>query len=288
MSNLGIRTGISAGLLALLLLSSGCGSIGEHLFVPGALQGQPAGIVPPSNRYELLSLRTHDGTRIEAEFGKALDANGLPLPDFQERPTVLLFYANSMSMRLDHGLFEDFRRLGVNVIMPDYPGYGMSEGRPSEKGCYAAADAVYDYALSRPDIEHQRILAAGWSLGAAVAVDLGSRRHLAGLVLLGVFTNLREVGRNTFPWAIRWNVPLLTSRCKMDNLSKMPAVTCPVLIVHGTRDPIATPTMAQELASAAKTEVTILPVEGAQHFDLVQIGGEALWQKIREWVGRRD
>ena len=44
--------------------------------------------------------------------------------------------------------FDRFRRLGLNVIIPDYVGYGMSGGSPSEKGCQATADAAYDYLVS--------------------------------------------------------------------------------------------------------------------------------------------
>ena len=47
--------------------------------------------------------------------------------------------------------FDRFRRLGLNVIVPDYIGYGMSEGHPSEKGCTATADAAYDYLVSSED-----------------------------------------------------------------------------------------------------------------------------------------
>lgn len=283
-----MRWFLLAGLLLALVLLTGCGSMGEHIFVPGAMQGLPGGIVPPSNRYELVSLHTRDGTPIVVEFGKALDARGAPLSDCARQPTVLFFYPRSMSLRLDHGLFENFRRLGVNVLMTEYPGYGMSGGKPSEKNCYAAADAAYDYLMSRPDIEHHRVIAAGWSLGAAVAVDLASRRPFAGLLLLGVFTSLKDVGHNTFPWLIRWSVPLLTSRCKLDSLAKVPAVTCPVLIVQGTLDPIATPGMAQRLAAAAKTIATIIPVEGAQHFNLFEIGKKPLWLKIGDWLRARD
>jgi fermentation-respiration switch protein FrsA (DUF1100 family) len=40
--------------------------------------------------------------------------------------------------------------LGESVLVFDYPGYGLSEGKPSEAGCYAAADAAYDW-LGRVD-----------------------------------------------------------------------------------------------------------------------------------------
>ena len=41
--------------------------------------------------------------------------------------------------------FMQFRRRGFNVMVPDYLGYGMSGGKPSEAGVYATADACFDH-----------------------------------------------------------------------------------------------------------------------------------------------
>ena len=38
--------------------------------------------------------------------------------------------------------FDQFRRLGLNVLIPEYVGYGMSGGKPSETGCRETADAA--------------------------------------------------------------------------------------------------------------------------------------------------
>ena len=49
--------------------------------------------------------------------------------------------------------FERFRRLGVNVLIPEYVGYGMSGGKPSERGCRGTADAAYEYLVRTRGIE---------------------------------------------------------------------------------------------------------------------------------------
>jgi pimeloyl-ACP methyl ester carboxylesterase len=45
--------------------------------------------------------------------------------------------------------FSKWRKLGYNVMIPDYLGYGMSGGKPSEAGCRATADAAYDWLVAR-------------------------------------------------------------------------------------------------------------------------------------------
>ena len=87
----------AAGLLCLLLLS-GCAAVGERRALPGISHGAPEGRLPPSPRYELLWLRTSDGTRIAAELCSAEDSNGKALADPDQGPTLLFFYARPMCL----------------------------------------------------------------------------------------------------------------------------------------------------------------------------------------------
>ncbi len=243
-------------------------------------QGRPDAIIQPRPGYDLIHLTTRDGTAIVAQFGRALDSRGVPAADPEEMPTVIFFYGNGACAAYMAEEFVRFRMLGVNVLMPDYPGYGMSEGKPSEKGFYATADAAYDYLQSQPGIDGNRIIAAGWSMGAAVAIDLASRRKVEGLVTVSAFTNLPAVAHSMVPW-----FPIsLIIRSRFDNLGKIPLVTCPIFIAHGTRDDLVPPEMADRLAAAATVKVLPYRVQGGGHNDVFQAGGEPLWQAIRASV----
>jgi len=269
---------MSASLLCLGGILGGCRSLEEKLIFPGAAsQGQPYAAIPPSKDYELIPLVTSDGTRIVAQFGGALDSLGQPAADAGRAPTVIFFYGNG-AFAAQMGLeFWNLRRLGVNVLIPEYPGYGMSGGKPSERGFYAAADAAYDYLQRRPGIGHGRIVAAGWSLGAAVAVDLAARRGVVALIAINAFTTLPAVAHALEPW-----MPVsLVIRSRFDNIQKIPAVTCPLLLIHGDRDELVPPTMTGELARAAPGRVTTFTVEGGGHNDVFAAGGDGLWKAVR-------
>ena len=276
-------------LTCLVLLLAGCAAVGERRALPGTGHGTPGAQLPPSPRYEVLRLQTRDGTRIAAEFCQAQDAKGQPLTDANQHPTVIFFYARAMHLSEEPAqkLADYFRRMGVNVLIPEYPGYGMSEGRATEQGCYAAADAAYGYAVQRAGGGQARIIIAGWSLGTGAAVDLASRQPASGLIIIGAFTSIRDMARTMVPWPLRWLAKPMTARCRFDNLAKIPAVTCPILLVYGADDTFVPPEMSERLAAAAKAKVTSLPVAGAHHADVWTVGGEALWQKIADWVHSR-
>jgi pimeloyl-ACP methyl ester carboxylesterase len=183
-----------------------------------------------------------------------------------------------MAYSLD--VFNRFRGLGFNVIMADYPGYGMSDGSASESGCYATADAQYDYLLTRSDVDKGRMVSAGWSLGAAVAIDLASRRHVAGLATFSAFTNIADMSRSLLK-GLPLVIPLSS---RFDNLAKIGSVSVPVFMAHGTQDQLVPPEMLDQLAKSAKTAVTTVRVNGAAHNDIFQRGGNSLYQKVKAYV----
>ena len=264
--------------------------VGNHIVLPSMLQGKPEGILRPGASFEIVSLTTRDGVRIGAEFAPAETNDGHPLPDAQRRPMLLYFYGAQRTLATPptQSQIRYFRMMGVNVLMPDFPGYGMSGGSPSEPGFSAAADAAYDYLLGRAGGEPGRILVSGSSRGAASAIDLASRRAVSGLVIMSGFTRMADFGYRYFPAAPRWLVRRLFSSVPLDNAAAIRRVTCPILIIHGTVDPRVPFAMADELAAAAGGPVTRIKVPGAGHDDIGKVGGVKLWTGIRDWLAARD
>ncbi len=260
---------------------AGCDWVEQKLIFPGAASlGQPYAQIPPGPDYQLIRLRLKEGTRIIAQFGGALGPAGGPLGAADRAPTVLFFYGNGAYAAGMAAEFWNFRHLGLNAMIVDYPGYGMSEGQPSEERFYQAADAAYDYLLSQSSIDHRRIVAAGWSMGAAVALDLARRRPVAALVVVDAFTTLPETAHSLAPC-----MPTsILIRSRFDNLGKIPQVACPILIVHGDRDEIVPPAMSGRLAAAARSKVRAYTVAGAGHNDTFEIGGEPLWHELGDFL----
>ncbi|MGD1278766.1 MAG: alpha/beta hydrolase [Tepidisphaeraceae bacterium] len=249
------------------------------IFPGSATQGRREAMVHPAPGQELLPLTARDGTKIAALLAMGQDPGG-PAPRGQDRPTVLFFYGNAMCLAHCGDLLDELRPLGFNVVIGDYPGYGMSDGRPSEAGCYAAADALYEHVLGRADIDRGKIVAAGWSLGAAVAIDLASRRRVAGLAAFSAFTSSAALARRIVPW-----LPVsLLLRGQFDSLTKIAKVSCPIMLVHGGRDELIPARMSDRLAQAATTRVFRIRVDDAGHNDLFAIGGARLMQQFKQFV----
>lgn len=250
------------------------------LVFPGhATQGTRAAIVPPGGDYELLDLRTSDGVTITAIFGTALSPDGDRLPDPGSRPTLIFFYGNGMSMADCMGEFRKFRKLGANVLIPDFAGYGMSGGKPSEQSFYATADACWGHLVTRPDVDPTKIVPAGWSIGAGVAVELASRKPVAGLVTFSAFTSMPDMGRQLLPW-----LPTsLLLKHRFENEQKLRQIDVPALIIHGRDDRIIPFRMSERLAAAAKGSVTTLWVD-TDHNDLFDLGQDQILPALGQFL----
>lgn len=257
------------------------GAFQTYLIFPGAsTQGRADAVVGPIDGGEILTLTAKTGEKVTALFGRALLADGTLRPDASERPTILFFYGNGMCLADCTGDFMKLRRRGFNMMVPDFIGYGMSGGKPSEKGVYATADACFDHLLQRGDIDPAQITPMGWSLGASAAIHLAATRQVPRLVIVSAFTSVVDMGRRLFPY-----LPTsLLLKHRFENLSKMREIKVPVFIAHGSRDQIVPFDMSQSLAASAGGPVTKHDVIDGDHNDVFDAGGIELANAIAAFI----
>jgi len=218
--------------------------------------------------FEDVPFTAADGVRLHGWF--------VPAPRAQTasgaRPfTFIMFHGNAgnISHRIDWAkLYRD--RLGVNVFLFDYRGYGRSEGEPTEKGTYLDGEAAVAAMIARPDVDPARIVLAGHSLGAGVATEVALRRPPAGLALESPFASVADMAKQVIPF-----LPvglLLTTR--YETAKKIAKVTCPVLVIHGDRDEVIPFDQGIKVYEAAPQPKTFFRLRGAMHNDTYLAGGE--------------
>ena len=113
------------GFLAMIYL------LQDRMIFPGsATQKSAEASFFPRSGAELLQLTSARGERVTALYGPALLADGRPHPEALSRPALVYFYGNAMCLAYAETEFDRFRRLGLNVLIPDYLGYGLGTARP--------------------------------------------------------------------------------------------------------------------------------------------------------------
>lgn len=211
-----------------------------------------------------------------AEDGVRLHAFHLPAPGGASR-AILLLHGNAGNASHRLPLAAALADQGADVLLLDYRGYGLSEGRPSEQGVYADAHAALAH-LGARGFAAERVLLMGQSLGGAIAVDLAQERRLAGVVLESTFSSLADVARGVVgPVA-----PLLRGR--FDSAEKIARLRAPLLQLHGDRDEIVPFELGRMLFEAAPEPKVFETLRGAGHNDTAEVGGAAYFARIGRFL----
>lgn len=146
------------------------------------------------------------------------------------RTALLIAHGNRELISWWDTRIEPFVDAGHPVLVFEYPGYGSSGGSPSRDSIGAASTAAFDWLAARPEVDGERIVAMGKSLGGGVVADLSRARPLAGLILQSTFTSLPDLLWESYA------IPAWLVRDPFDVRQALRAFGGRVLILHGDHD----------------------------------------------------
>jgi fermentation-respiration switch protein FrsA (DUF1100 family) len=201
------------------------------------------------------------------------------VPPRGDRPVVLYFHGNGGSLAWRADRFRSLVADGTGLVALSYRGYGGSTGSPTERGLIADAEAAYAFAAARYPVE--RIAVWGESLGTGVAVPIAASRNIARLILETPFTSAADVGARIY-----WFLPvqfLMKDSFRSDAL--IGKVTVPILMLHGTADPVVPPWFGEKLFALANEPKRFVRFEGGGHSNLDQFGAQ---DTIRAFLYSRE
>lgn len=234
---------------------------GSLLYLPGIpsreLTADPRDI---GLDYEEVHLQAADGVGLHGWYVPAGDARG----------TLLFFHGNAgnISHRLDS--LRIFHRLGLNVLIFDYRGYGRSEGKPSEEGMQQDALAAWNHLVTVRGEAPERVVLFGRSLGAALAAWLAARERPGALILESAFVSVPELAGDLYWWLPARRL----SRLRYDTRDYLAGVQCPVLVVHSPDDEIIPYRHGRALYEAARPPKAFLQLRGDHNMGFLLSGAE--------------
>ena len=185
-----------------------------------------------------------------------------------EKAPLLIFFggnANNTSnlcMRFEiKNIFNYFEN--YNVLMVDYPGYGLSEGRPSDVTMFEAALSTYDYAEKLENVDKQNIVVLGYSIGTGVATYLASQRDVNGLILIAPYDralSLYNDNLNIFYGPIK-----ILTKYKFDSISYAKDINVLPLIFTSYKDEVINYKFSLNLAKYFKNEGETIVLDNTTH-----------------------
>jgi len=152
-----------------------------------------------------------------------------------------------------------FLKLGYDVVIPDYRGYGKSTGTiTNEQDFYADMVTVYQYVQN--NYPENQITLYGQSMGSGLAAMVAAQQQPARLILESPYYSMRDMAALQFPWIPRF---LLKYQLRTDLW--LAAVDCPVYLIHGAVDPVIPYQASARLYPLIVGEKELLTVTGGGH-----------------------
>lgn len=198
--------------------------------------------------YDDVSFKARDGTGL----------NGWYIPRQGSDQVLLFFHGNAGNISHRGESVAIFHRLGLNVFIVDYRGYGHSQGKPSEAGLYEDARAAWHYLTVTRGIDEANIIIFGRSLGTVVAAKLASEVQPRALILESALSSARDMAKVVLP--ILSYVTIL--RFKFDTADYVQDVTSPLLVLHSPDDEIIPFELGEKVYQAANQPKQFVAIEG--------------------------
>ncbi|MFO8028903.1 MAG: alpha/beta hydrolase [Cyclonatronaceae bacterium] len=247
-------------------------------------------------RFDVPGFTLHEQT-VVTEDGEHLDS--WFLEHEEARATVLYLGGNGFLMVKSRPLIEAYAKAGVNLLLFDYRGYGMSSGTPSVEGLKKDAASAFDAAANTiaartgghnedahtaDDIHSENthpVFIHGHSMGSLLAGWLVERNQVNGYVLESPISNVSDWTEGLVPFLlkpfIRFDIDPVLAR--EDNISRVANIHSPLLIIAGERDEITPVRMAETLyeasGSASRQKIRI-PEGGHNDLPVYEVYAETL------------
>ncbi len=174
--------------------------------------------------------------------------------------TLLFCHGNAGNIMSRLDKIQLLHRIGLNIFIFDYRGFGRSEGSPGERGIYLDAQAAYDYLVYTLKVKPTEIILYGESLGSAVAIDLARIKPVKGIIIEGGFSSGKDMAAKIYPF-----LPRFIFSDIFDSISKIKDIHVPILFIHGREDEVVPFKLAYKLYQQANAPKEFLGLSGGHN-----------------------
>lgn len=192
-----------------------------------------------------------------------------------DRPRLLVMHGNA-GHALNRRHYIDLLGEAWEIVLLEYPGYGVREGKPTESALRKAATEALD--LLRLEDPGLPVYLLGESLGSGVACGLAAERpdQVAGLILITPFSSLSDVAAEHFPF-----LPVrFIMRDRYDNVHSLQTYDGPVFVLLAGNDEVVPTRYGEKLYASYHGTKDKVVVAGAGHNTVLTATTAAEWRRL--------
>ena len=101
-----------------------------------------------------------------------------PASEFTQQLYPVIMFAHGNAELIDFWVQElrPLKRLGIGLLLVEYPGYGRSQGHPAQESITDVFVAAYDHLQTMPFVDPERVILMGRSIGGGAVCQLAAQR----------------------------------------------------------------------------------------------------------------
>lgn len=216
--------------------------------------------------YEEVWFHSADGTKLHGWF---VPAKGVDSPR-NALGTVVHFHGNAQNLSAHwHGI-KWLPEQGFNVFLFDYRGYGKSENKsPNQQGLFDDSNAALNHVRQRTDVDKNKLLIFGQSLGgtnAIVVVGAGNRAGVKAVAIEATFSSYSDIANDKISGA---GILLRNQYSAKNHVANIAPI--PLLLLHGTNDGVIAHRHSQILFDLAREPKQLILIEKGGHLNLSDV-----------------
>lgn len=195
------------------------------------------------------------------------------------RGTAIVFHGNAGHAGHRRFYASALTRLGLRVILAEYPGYGPRGGALGEQSL--VADAEQSLILAHR-LYGAPLLVIGESLGAGVAAAASARQRelIAGQLLITPWDRLENVAAHHYPWLpVKWLL-----RDRYDSASHLKSFGRPIVLAVAEHDSIVPARFGSALYETLAAPKQLKVIKGVGHNDWLDRVDETWWRAAIDFL----
>jgi len=152
--------------------------------------------------------------------------------------------------------------LPFNTLCMEYPGYSIYYEQKSADIIESDSLTLYDFLVNECKVNNKDIVVCGRSIGTGPATYIASERKPGALILISPLKSLKDTVKNMIG-PMHYLV-----RDRFNNYERISKVTCPLLIIHGQKDPLIPYQHSIELCERTNGPYELVLPEHMDHNDV--------------------
>jgi hypothetical protein len=207
----------------------------------------------------------------------------------QEWPWILFFHGNGEVVSDYDEISPFYHQKGLNLVVADYRGYGVSSGIPTLTDL--AQDAHDIFKQVRQDLSRRNLRKDLWvmgrSLGSISAFELAYhyQEDIRGLIIESGFPSVVRIMAHLGMPTDGMGLEKIDEEC----LERIEGISIPSLIIHGDQDWLVPLDNAKDIYQHLGTrEKELLIIPSATHNDIMLVGIKEYFDALQRFIEKTN